>query len=94
MLVLPIKCVIILYWAFADRSKRRCLFNISCSRAVYMAANEKGIIQAIRVFLYRYRNCRSGYTQVVEDAKVIEVRSCLGDNIDLHELSDWMLEPH
>ncbi len=57
--IIPV-CLIRLYWLVVPESKRRqCLFRESCSNAVYAAAKREGIVEALRVFLYRIKACNS-----------------------------------
>lgn len=54
--------IIKLYWlAVPEHKRRNCLFRDSCSRYVYKTAQNKGGLQALRAFWFRYQNCRPGY---------------------------------
>lgn len=75
-----------IYWKlFSKRLGRTCIFKESCSRLVYRISIEKGFLEAIKVFKFRYLNCRSGYSFIQIDKKefLITIESEL---IELNEI--------
>ena len=68
---------------------RTCLFKISCSEYVLVAARDKGALAAVRAFLRRWRTCRGDY-QVEFDGNVGFLIASCGERIVQHELSDDM----
>ncbi|MCT8340604.1 membrane protein insertion efficiency factor YidD [Flavobacteriaceae bacterium TK19130] len=52
-----------IYWKLIPASRRKhCLFKESCSNAVFRVTLNKGLKKGLRMFRYRYENCRPGYT--------------------------------
>lgn len=51
-----------LYWILIPATKRRtCIFRLSCSNFVFLAAKEHGFKAAISALRTRLRQCRPGY---------------------------------
>ncbi len=51
-----------MYWKIIPANKRNlCIFKESCSKIVYRYAIDKGSTSALKIFIYRYKNCRPGY---------------------------------
>jgi hypothetical protein len=51
-----------IYWAvWPARWRRGCLYRESCSRYVYRALEEAGLVEGLRALRERYRTCRPGY---------------------------------
>lgn len=56
------------YWWVIPPSKRnRCIFKESCSRAVYWEIKQKGLLLGLKMFHFRFQNCRSGYHLVLNN---------------------------
>jgi putative component of membrane protein insertase Oxa1/YidC/SpoIIIJ protein YidD len=59
------------YWWVIPPSKRnRCIFKESCSNAVYRETKENGLFFGLRMFHYRFQNCRSGYHLVLNNGVI------------------------
>lgn len=57
LLILLIK----VYWLVIPPAKRRkCIFRTSCSKHVYEAITNEGLVSGLNAFIYRFKNCRSG----------------------------------
>lgn len=64
LLILPI----LLYWKLIPAAKRnRCIFKESCSLAVYKTLLVHGSFLGIKMFLFRFQNCKPGYTIFFQD---------------------------
>jgi len=64
--------IIRLYQVFIPKALRgKCLFNESCSNYVYRTTKEDGLKAGIDAFLFRFRNCRSGYYIIDKADKVL-----------------------
>lgn len=58
LLLILINC----YWFLIPKSKRRkCIFNKSCSKYIYDITKEKGGVEGIKAFRFRFNNCRDGF---------------------------------
>lgn len=54
--------VIQMYWKFIPQSKRKkCIFKKSCSNYVFEETSEKGFINGLKAFQFRYKNCRGNF---------------------------------
>ncbi|WP_111597366.1 membrane protein insertion efficiency factor YidD [Chitinophaga skermanii] len=82
-----------LYWVIIPAAKRRkCVFNISCSKYVYQATSVNGFHAGVRAFKYRFQNCRSG-CEIFNNPINGHTQMLLpcGDIIDEQEVSAWYL---
>jgi len=52
------------------RFRGECLFKESCSNFVYRKTKEEGFKGGLKVFMYRYRNCRPNYHFIKENEKL------------------------
>ena len=56
------------YWLFIKPfHNKTCLFNLTCSHAVYEASKHRNIKYAWKTFLFRYNNCRGSYQLFYSD---------------------------
>lgn len=65
--------IIRMYWILIPKSKRRRrIFKTSCSRYVFDITKEEGFNKGIIAILFRYKNCRSGYSILnIENRKLL-----------------------
>ncbi len=50
------------YWFFkSNKNQPKCIFSKSCSHYVYEMTCNKGFIEGLKAFYFRYKNCRYGY---------------------------------
>ena len=49
----------------------KCLFKESCSNYVYRKTKEDGIIQGVKSFLFRFKNCRPNYYIINKGDEII-----------------------
>jgi len=55
--------IIRMYWNLVPNYKRGpCLFKKTCSHYIYDQTATKGFIAGIEAFLFRYKNCRGGFS--------------------------------
>lgn len=58
------------YWLVKPkRWNGRCLYRVSCSRAVYDVTNRDGLFSGLNLLWSRFQNCRSGYYFTIQDNK-------------------------
>lgn len=79
------------YWLIIPPAKRnRCLFNESCSRIVYRVSLEKGLFPALRIFWFRYNNCRSDYHLFLHNNQIY-LRTIKNNIVDHNEINPDIL---
>ncbi len=50
------------YWRLvSDDQRRPCIFRVSCSKFVYQATLNQGLLAGLRALRFRIINCRHGY---------------------------------
>lgn len=51
-----------LYWLFKSKNRKaKCIFKKSCSNYVFEATQESGLLEGLKAFYFRYKNCRGGF---------------------------------
>ncbi|MWB96851.1 membrane protein insertion efficiency factor YidD [Flavobacterium sp. GA093] len=51
-----------IYWnLISEKNRKKCIFRKSCSNYVFETTNEKGFIEGLKAFKYRYYNCRGNF---------------------------------
>jgi len=65
--------VIRFYWHIIPVQKRRsCIYSISCSKHVMNTLQEQGFLAGFKQFIYRYKNCKGGYTiKSIDDSLIL-----------------------
>ncbi|OOG75454.1 membrane protein insertion efficiency factor YidD [Flavobacterium sp. A45] len=54
--------IIRLYWnCIPKRIRKKCLFKVSCSHYVFETTKEKGFLEGLKAFRFRYINCRGSF---------------------------------
>ena len=80
-----------LYWVLIPASsRRRCIFEESCSRYVYRITYEKGGAAGWYALIERIRKCRPGYV-VVKNLDKYELHLKDGSIIPEEEMSNHLL---
>jgi putative component of membrane protein insertase Oxa1/YidC/SpoIIIJ protein YidD len=77
------------YWATTPPENRKvCLFRESCSVAVHRELNNAGFLCGLRLFWFRYWNCKPGYRVEVkgEQAGIRTVRGYLIEEQNMNPL--------
>ena len=83
-----------LYWIIAPASLRqRCIFKITCSKYVYETTRKFGLIEGLRSFWKRWRQCRAGYNVEYSDSQ-FRVKLRDGTIIDSAYIAQDVLDPH
>jgi putative component of membrane protein insertase Oxa1/YidC/SpoIIIJ protein YidD len=49
------------YWLLPKKERRKCIFRKSCSNYVFEATQERGLLEGLKAFYFRYKNCRGGF---------------------------------
>ena len=50
------------YWnCIPKRKRKKCIFKKSCSHYVFETTKEKGFLEGLKAFQFRYSNCRGGF---------------------------------
>ena len=91
-----IKFVIRIYWNFMKPfHNKTCLFNTTCSNAVYNAANDKGAKYALSILKFRFNNCRNNF-ELFHSKETGEFSMKLGDGTIIlqNEINPKLLTDH
>lgn len=65
-----------IYWLTIPKSsRRRCLFQESCSSHVYRITKNEGLISGLKALKFRIRNCNSNYAIIKIDNKPVLISS-------------------
>lgn len=68
--------IIKIYWLTIPKSsRRRCLFQESCSNHVYRIIKNEGLISGLKALRFRIRNCNSNYAIIKIDNKPVLISS-------------------
>ncbi|WP_417558770.1 membrane protein insertion efficiency factor YidD [Mesoflavibacter zeaxanthinifaciens] len=68
--------IIKIYWLTIPKSsRRRCLFQESCSNHVYRITKNEGLISGLKALRFRIRNCNSNYAIIKIDNKPVLISS-------------------
>lgn len=81
------------YWLIIPPIRRKkCLFKKTCSKAVFEATKETGFLEGIKVFKYRFKNCRGGY-EIYENPFTYERELMLTTKkvLSEKEMASWLL---
>ena len=88
----PLLLLIQVYWHFANRNNRRCLFKTTCSRAVYNVTLEKGLLGGLNCVLLRYKSCRGGYKFIEDEQQNKGIIAVDGRFYPFSLLADWLID--
>ena len=92
MLAWAFKNIIKAYWKYIPESKRRiCIYNISCSNAVYQKVHKEGFWAGLKLYFHRRANCKAGYKIFLEDANV-KIITIKGELIHESEINTLLIK--
>ncbi|WP_307452462.1 MULTISPECIES: membrane protein insertion efficiency factor YidD [Chryseobacterium] len=86
--------IIKLYWSLVPPHRRRmCLFKMSCSKYVYQETLNKGFINGLKAFRYRFSNCRAG-AKLIKNPINNQLQLILPNTqiIEEHEISERFIK--
>lgn len=65
-----------IYWVIIPKSsRRRCLFQESCSNHIYRITKNEGFISGLKALKFRIKNCNSNYNIIKIDSKPVLISS-------------------
>ncbi len=80
------------WWSIPAANRKRCLFKESCSKAVYKES-QQSFKFGFKMLLFRYRNCRPGYTIVTHNGQ-LDLITAKGTRLDQNEINPSIINNH
>jgi len=86
------KFIIYSYWRIKPKENRKvCLFNPSCSIAVYNELDKGSFIKAVKIFFFRLKHCKGGF-KMENTLDGISLVSVKGYQFKEHEINPILLK--
>jgi putative component of membrane protein insertase Oxa1/YidC/SpoIIIJ protein YidD len=86
------KALIRIYWNSTKPENRNvCLFNPSCSMAVYNELDKGGFISGVKLFFFRKKHCKKGFN-IVKNGDEIILKSVKGFSFNESEINPVILK--
>jgi len=83
-----------MYWIFIPPSKRKkCIFKKSCSHYVFDITQKEGLINGLKAFHFRYKNCRGNFA-IFNNPLTNKIQMILPSQviIDSEEISERLIK--